>query len=784
MMVIQGKPKLIFFQYKYDPSLPEFLLHQKDEHIKCLAQFFEVTVINADCDYQHICDTVQPDITLVESGVSYPSCRKPKVANTRACPEIPKIGLMNSDGFCRTRASFVSDMDYWGIDTAFAIATTAPEHTPNIVEHMFVWPVFVDDEVYRDYGQWKTIPVLFTGNANSLYPWRQRLMRLVPKYYPSLISPHSGYLPRKTNATADVRVMVGERYAKMLNASQFVLACGTVAKDVVRKHFEIPASRACLLTERSKILEAAGFVDMKNCVFADEGDVLDRLDYLFAHPDELEAITDAGYQLVRSRHTLKQRDEVRQWFELQRNLEAEQLIVQPNPFEPLQIVDRTVAHGVPRITSNGEHLRLLREGDEKLIAGKYEEAENLYTRCWNYIRWMPEPQLRIGICKLCKGNAKAALEWIIQPLHFTLIDCKSDDPDPTEWAYFIIALLCQGRLQAAAERAAQFSWLRHSDLDRVRASISFIINGAGGVDVENDSSTHRMSIHGLPARDSKDWMRHLCLMLRACGQGKLADRLEPSLSERHYERPQPDVESRRGSPEQTRVPAVGCAALKDGDDVFLRRTLSLFGAVKRGCKRAAAFVLQGLETRLGYFLPYHLSSARADEFYERVQKIAERDDIRSALVLGVNSREYITEALLTGIRRNANAVTTLCLPAGNGEQFGSTIEIFKREKDISAFDLVLIDLSELRRYRAVVDGVQYCREANVVIIDDTCEISRYPGYCALVEDSQHIVVADQPGVRGGYAVYERRDWAPGARNKSNASLPYYAAEVTRAGLWI
>ncbi|MDP4361108.1 glycosyltransferase, partial [Escherichia coli] len=74
-------------------------------------------------------------------------------------------------------------------------------------------------------------------------------------------------------------------------------------------------------------LEAAGFTDMQNCVFADEHDILDKLDYLFQNPDELERITNAGYQLVHSRHTLKQRDQIFQWFNLYKNLKSNQKIV-------------------------------------------------------------------------------------------------------------------------------------------------------------------------------------------------------------------------------------------------------------------------------------------------------------------------------------------------------------------------------------------------------------------------------------------------------------------------
>src|SRR4051812_41691879 len=93
MSVIPHRPKLVFFQYKYDPSLPEFLLTHKKEHVKCLAKHFDVTVINEDCDYQEICERVEPDIAVFESGVNHTTCQRPRVTNARACADVPKIGL-------------------------------------------------------------------------------------------------------------------------------------------------------------------------------------------------------------------------------------------------------------------------------------------------------------------------------------------------------------------------------------------------------------------------------------------------------------------------------------------------------------------------------------------------------------------------------------------------------------------------------------------------------------------------------------------------------------------
>src|SRR6266700_2895938 len=232
MNKMRPKPKLVFFQYRYDETLPEFLLIHKRDHVKCLAEFFDVTVIHEDCDYQRICDEYKPDLALFESGLDNPACEKPKITNTRTCLHIPKLGLLNADAFSNARAGFLSDMDHWGIETFFTISTTAAEHTPEIAHNLFVWPNFVDSEIYRDYGEWKSIPVLLTGNTQTFYPWRHKIFKLVAERFPSLLSPHPGYEPGR----AMVQFMCGENYARTINASSIVPACGTVAKEVVRKH--------------------------------------------------------------------------------------------------------------------------------------------------------------------------------------------------------------------------------------------------------------------------------------------------------------------------------------------------------------------------------------------------------------------------------------------------------------------------------------------------------------------------------------------------------------------
>jgi hypothetical protein len=790
------KPRLIFFQYWYDSKLPEFLLIHKRDHIRCLAEFFDVTTIDYDCDYEEVCARYGADVALFESeyNVSFSYCRRPRIVNTRACPQIPKLGFLHTDSFSQGRAGFLSDMDHLGIETFFANCTTLVERVPEISNALFTWPNFIDGEIYRDYQGWKSIPVLFTGNRNFLYPWRRKICALVSEHYPALICPHPGF--GFAPAKAVIQAPAGEQYARMLNASWFVPACGTVAKEVVRKHFEAPGCKACLITEKSATLEAAGFVDMANCVFADESNILDKLEHLFRNPDVLNNIINAGYHLVHARHTLKHRDQILQWFNLNKGLRATEKIVQTGPFGPLRVVEKSVEVANGHVIGNGLDVALLRQGDQELWKGDYERAEKLYLRCVNYIPWMPEPQMRLALCNLYQGNAKRALSWIVKPLVVTLEEYRAADPDPVEWAYFIITLLCLGRLGAAAQRARQFEWLHHLELDRARWVTKALTEGErAGVLGSEDAPKYRVSIHRLPHRELEEWIRHICVMLGACGQRDLAEKVTAC--------------TRRDAVSLQKVQSEGRAkkeATENGkrapDKKLLRRRhimwvgaggyfarLHFCHEARIRLKNLIKGVLHRLEEKWRNFLPYRLSRRKKDEFFCAVQGLAQ--EMKTALIIGAARREGPTEALLAGARENTNNPSVMCLqisreqrnrferisqkqrlvkwydlsfssPEHVSEELESRIKEIKEENRISFFDVLLIDGSELADQLDVADTVaKELHASRLVILDDINEKYNHRNYDVLVKYGNYVLADYNPSLRNGYAIFERQGSARG-----------------------
>ena len=525
MLENPSKPKIIYFRWPLD-NYPEYgkgLFNRI--FIKGLSEFFELIVISNDCDYGVICEKYQPDITLFESGNN--GLGSPlRITNTSAFPEIAKLGFVRPDPFCASRTTFLSDMDRWGVETFFTYVTATGEYTPEIADQVFYWPFFVDTELFRDYGERKIIPVIFFGNTDLLqYEWRKRTKEIITKYYATLFGPHE----LGTDPKFKPRVIHGEQYARMINAAYFAPTCGCMAKLLVMKHLEIPACRTCLVTEKTPAVEAFGFADMENCVFADETDVVDKLDYLFANKDILTQITNNGYQLVRMRHTVKQRNQILQWFQLYTTLKPGQRIVQTGLFDDLRIVDASSGIKNRHIMSGGLDRILLRQGDLELWTGRYGEAEALYRKCLDYVDYMPEPKLRLTMCNLYKGDATAALQWLREPIKWTL-DHGGLEPDPIEWAYFLIVLLCQGNSEKAVKYAYRFQSLRHAELDRARWAV-FVVASRWQkakriiMDMRGEPR-YRKSVHQLPELSFNDGIENICMMLHACKQHRSTEILQ------------------------------------------------------------------------------------------------------------------------------------------------------------------------------------------------------------------------------------------------------------------
>ncbi|SDR72258.1 glycosyltransferase family protein [Agrococcus carbonis] len=507
------KPRLVFFRFA-DPTLPDFIAGHLRDHVRCLEQWFDVHVIDRDADYDEVVDRLQPDLALFESGVY--ARRGRAIANTHRHPGIPKLGLLNADGYCPTRSVFLADMDDWGVETFFTIATSASGYTPDIADRTFVWPNFADRRIFHPYPGGKSRSILLSGSRETNYPWRVRVDGALRERFPVTTMQHSGWFDREAAAA----MPAGEAYARTLSAALIVPTCGTIAEELVRKHLEIPASGALLLTERTPVVEAAGFVDMVSCVFADASDAADKVAYLLEHPDELAEIAAAGTRLAHERHSIEHRDQIRQWYELHRGAPGAR-IVQPDLFGSLAHDPLSGARPVSAVARPGVDRRLLRSGDALLEAGLPARAADRFAQVLN-LHFEPEAALGLARSAVRLGRPPLASALLEHSAAIVVRTHGASHPDPVEQAWQSRVALCGADLRAAVEHAAAHPGVRHPELDRMRA----VIRALGGTAPEPADRPRHRSVHsGFGAEPWDEWQRALVDDLAACGRDETAARV-------------------------------------------------------------------------------------------------------------------------------------------------------------------------------------------------------------------------------------------------------------------
>ena len=780
------KPTLIFFQFEHGSGVPAFLHLHRHEHVQCLEQFFDVKVIRHDCDYQEICDRYEPDLALFETGLEILDARRLQIRNPRRCPEVPKLALLHADGCSELRSAILSDLHAWDIDAYFTISCCAHEHLEPIARNLYLWPNFIDPSVHRDHGLKKTIPVMLSGSLSPRYPWRREVYKQVADRYPTLFFQHRGYSIDKSSP----QMLHGVSYARIINASMIAPTCGSVARDLVRKHLEIPGSKACLVTEDTPALRAAGFEDMVNCVFADGRDVLDKLAYLFDHPDTLEAITSRGHDLVHARHTIRARDQIFQWYTLNRSRRQSERVVQPTPFGPLTLVDGFSPLQNVVMRSGAVHLQRLAEGREAMAASQLESARERFQEVLSYLTEWPEAKLGMATTSLALGNARLALAWIVELLRCSLVRYRAEAPDPVEWAWLIVCLLCLGKLKAAKRRAEEFADLDHQELDLVRRAVTLLTEPQTSASSDAPPRGPSLSIHPMASRTLPEFLRWLAELLVACNQVDLARQCQNHAAALHaasiVAKSEPAYTTSTGD-RARRVPCREAAkqasrrprpTLRGFDDPLLARRL----AGRARCEWAA------WKARLGVLLRGAGAEARrtppqnglmgtmkelmrtADvETALLVSAHDQRDDLRSvAEAAGEAGRhlrlyrathhgtEPFTRAGDGPVRRAAHRRNGR-FPHVRESEIASHVTALKTTASIPRFDLVLVAAEGIDVESTGPSLLDEARATRLVVIDNLESPYGYALFDGLLASGAFHLVGSGTAADGTYAVLRRSE---------------------------
>lgn len=512
------RPRMLFLRYGYESGAPRFLVSHADEHIRCLAQHFDVTVVSHDCDYAEICDRHAPDVTLFEVGLQLRRATRLRIKNINSNLTIPRIGLLNADPWGGTRSLALSDFDYLKLQAVFCIGVTTGAHFVDAGCPIFYWPNFIDPEVFHDYQQEKLVSVTLTGAMNPSYPWRQSVFGQLSAEFPCISIPHLGY----SEDRPAFRMPSGVAYAKLINAARVAPTCGSIAGELIRKHLEIPACRTALVTEDTLAVRATGFVDMENCVFANEKNVVATVAGILSSPDILAKITDAGHDLVHRQHTMRNRTQIFDWFQLTTRETADQRIIQEAPFSALSLAPGSDAPEATVIFTNAQHLKEISAGHAALRGGRSDEADRHFARALEYFDTLAEARLGQAICRLMEGKPGDAIQLTACLIKDTLGRHDDVDPDPAEWAQLIVCHLCLGEVHAALRRAMQYEHLKHPDLSHIRL---LLLGAARAIERPADRVGSRTSLHRPLADDLEEYQLFLNRLLLACGQARLAEKI-------------------------------------------------------------------------------------------------------------------------------------------------------------------------------------------------------------------------------------------------------------------
>ena len=407
-MNVMDRKRLLFFRWRYSDRCADFVLANKRLTEQGLAPFFDVVSIDDDCDFAEMVELHEPDLVLLESGSGTLPFARPRVRNTRAHPQLPRLGLLESDPHSGCRSVFLADMERLGVETFVSRVTSMAEYMPEIADRLLIWPWHLDDATFRDRDLDKTVVLTLTGACSPPYPWRERLFPLLAERYPTLRSQHRGYLRSQA-----VNMVWGEDYSRMLGASLFSASCGTAWKFLVKKHFEIAGSGCCLVAEDTPALREAGFVDMENCVLGDERDIPAKMDALLMDRPRMAEVTRAGVALLHERHLARHRPQIRQWLDLVAEHGPGADWVQDGPFGDVRprrgLEDDATAHR----PSHPEDRIYLLHARELLARGEHRAAARLYQKMLDMAWHMPEPNLGLALCDLHVGLPHSARDRLL-----------------------------------------------------------------------------------------------------------------------------------------------------------------------------------------------------------------------------------------------------------------------------------------------------------------------------------------------------------------------------------
>lgn len=506
------KPKLLYFSpgQKYKkivvPNNHEPMIDRMD---KWLEHYFVVETVSEDTDLAVEVQKHKPDMILFDGLLEGSSKLRINITSLDAYPEIPRAGFSRVDALSPTRGVSFEELMLKGAEVIFTLAEpimgeSMPDHRDSII-HI---PWFFDPDLFKDYGLEKTIPIGMFGSFESppyMYSWRAAIKHTLLDNLPALYFRHPGY--NLVRQEGNPFVLFGKSYAKAINSCVIAPSHGGFTEIVVSKQMEIPACRTLLITQNSASLEAHGFKNGINCVFADPEDILNRIQILFNDRSKLDQITDQGFNFVHQNHTYKHRPQMIQWLELRKNLGKKERIVQPTLMGDLKIVQSSSSERTFHVFGSPIY-RMLQEADRLIQVNDFTNADRLCNKLLSCCGYLSEPQLRLIIMELLSGSPHSALPKIQKPLEMRF-SMGGIFPDPIEWSVLILILIAMNQPETLLEYLVQFTQVHRRELNICRWTAGIILQDKAleetAINALEDNLNH-FSIHSFRNFTFKDML--------------------------------------------------------------------------------------------------------------------------------------------------------------------------------------------------------------------------------------------------------------------------------------
>ncbi len=524
MTTMSARPVLLLVRHPLTGS--ELQKLWEDAYYKAFRNHFDIVVTEEDCDLDALCDQARPDL-IVFRGAYSALHRRIAVKNPLSHGSIPRVGLYFGDGFCPTRPAFFHDMERWGVDTYFTQTFYFSENTPEIADRTFVLPQAFDEDLFRDYGEEKTVPFIVFGELAPWRRWRAETAAALMKRYPTMICPHPGYRASPTVGMG----WVGESYARALNRSQFSICDGSIFNCVLRKHVEIPACGAILISQPIDGLKEYGFVDMENAVIGEGEALLAKIAALITDPSRLLNVARSGQKLAHARHASKHCDQLYRWFLRRRELKPGQTIIQHGTFGPFEVVEngRSGAARPFPIQAN-ELTESYREADEDYRSGAPGICLKKLSRILELKKEYAPARLLFVRALLKSGRPQDAAQQALFLFRFAKQADQAPEPDPVEWAWWVIGNLCRGDLAQAGAALDVYPALGHPELRRA-AWLVAALQGQTRPRPQPAKKSDRPSVAISLAPSLASWLAEVEDLLRRCNQFGFADMVSALLRE-------------------------------------------------------------------------------------------------------------------------------------------------------------------------------------------------------------------------------------------------------------